>query len=190
MNILLLSELVDKDGTKIGGDYKIDQDNNMTASKLTTDDAVHMQRQGMSWYTNFGRTYYNEDDDTNEKAELPKKDKKKNKPKTKKKVVKKLKEKGKSKMDSLVEDIFTKKEFDKEFVQKRVKDLKLNGIPPLEVVRDTNPILIRKVNALKELIMKNDASGEEKAIILNFLLDMDMSDIPQDYKEELKKKIR
>ena len=33
MNILLLSELVNKGGTRIGGDYKIDQDNSMTTSR-------------------------------------------------------------------------------------------------------------------------------------------------------------
>ena len=81
-------------------------------------------------------------------------------------------------------------DFDKEFVEKRKKDLRLNGIESLESIRETNPILIRKVGTLKDLIEKNSASGEEKAIILNFLLDMDMTDVPQQYKDELKKKIR
>ena len=102
----------------------------------------------------------------------------------------KLKESGKNKMNSLIEDIYTKKDFDKEFVEKRKKDLRLNGIESLESIRETNPILIRKVGTLKDLIEKNSASGEEKAVILNFLLDIDMTDVPQQYKEELKKKIR
>ena len=75
MNILLIKELVNKDGSRISGDEKIDQDDNMTTSKITTDDAVRMQRQGISWYTNFGRVYYNEDDDTNDGVELPPEDK-------------------------------------------------------------------------------------------------------------------
>ena len=93
-------------------------------------------------------------------------------------------------MNSIVEDIFTKKDFDREFVDVRKKDLRFNGIESLESIRETNPILIRKVSALKEIIEKNSASGEEKAIILNFLLDIDMTDVPQQYKDELKKKIR
>jgi len=206
MNILLIKELVNKDGSRISGDEKIDQDNNMTTSKITTDDAVRMQRQGISWYTNFGRVYYNEDDDTNDGVNLPPEDeelkrKKGTKPKRKQKIQNpnigtpspknpKLKESGKNKMNSLIEDIFTKKDFDKEFVEKRKKDLRLNGIESLESIRETNPILIRKVGTLKDLIEKNSASGEEKAVILNFLLDIDMTDVPQQYKEELKKKIR
>jgi hypothetical protein len=207
MNILLIKELVNKDGSRISGDEKIDQDDNMTTSKITTDDAVRMQRQGISWYTNFGRVYYNEDDDTNDGIELPPEDKeipepkrkKGTKPKRKSPSIEKpnigtpepkLRENGKNKMSSLIEDIFTKKAFDKEFVEKRKKDLRLNGIESLESIRDTNPILIRKVSTLKDLIEKNSASGEEKAVILNFLLDIDMTDVPQQYKEELKKKIR
>jgi len=206
MNILLIKELVNKDGSRISGDEKIDQDNNMTTSKITTDDAVRMQRQGISWYTNFGRVYYNEDDDTNDGVNLPPEDeelkrKKGTKPKRKQKIQNpnigtpspknpKLKESGKNKMNSLIEDIFTKKDFDKEFVEKRKKDLRLNGIESLESIRETNPILIRKVGTLKDLIEKNSASGEDKAVILNFLLDIDMTDVPQQYKEELKKKIR
>ena len=201
MNVLFLSELVNKDGSRISGDEKIDQDNNMTTSKITTDDKVRMQRQGISWYTNFGRVYYNEDDETNDNVELPPKDKepkrkKGAKPKRKQKIQKpntgtpKLKEISRKKMNSIVEDIFTKKDFDREFVDVKKKDLRFNGIESLESIRETNPILIRKVNSLKEIIEKNSASGEEKAIILNFLLDMDMTDVPQQYKDELKKKIR
>ena len=212
MNILLIKELVNKDGSRISGDEKIDQDDNMTTSKITTDDAVRMQRQGISWYTNFGRVYYNEDDDTNDGVNLPPEEeelkepkepkrKKGTRPKRKPDIIKpdvgtpspinpKLRESGKNKMNSLIEDIFTKKDFDKEFVEKRKKDLRLNGIESLESIRETNPILIRKVGTLKDIIEKNSASGEEKAIILNFLLDIDLTDVPQQYKEELKKKIR
>lgn len=349
MNIFLLNELVNKDGSRIKGGDKIDQDNNKTTSKITTDDFVHMTRQGISRYNNYGRVYYGEDDESNEKAKLPKKDKKKRNPKKieekniklskkEKEIVNdilkevnnlneinlnKVKEKltsygkkglltlsillsimnglqanpsmaknimdvgvemidpteqnilysavigytqelidvamekgdtelagvlkevklhyealrdsktpktlspkankaahtilkkisetdditsyveygsgittslsinelGKVKMKSLIEDIFTKKEFDKEFVDVKRNDLRLNGIPELEVVRETNPILIRKVGALKDLIEKNSTSGEEKAIILNHLLGMDITDIPYEYKQELKKKL-
>jgi hypothetical protein len=63
------------------------------------------------------------------------------------------------------------------------------GIPKLEYIKETNPILIRKIMALKDIIEKNNATGEEKAIILNYLMDIDMSDIPKIYKQKLKNKI-
>ena len=186
MNVILISELVNKDGSRIKGDAKVDQDNNMTTSKITTDDFVHMSRQGLSRYNNFGRLYYGEDDESKKDVKLPPEDKKQ-KRKKKKKNSPKLKENNK--INSIVEDIFTKRDFDKEFVDKKFKDLKLNGIGNLESIRDTNPILIRKVGALKDIIEKNSTSGEEKAVILNHLLGMDISDIPHEYKQELKNKL-
>jgi len=186
MTILFLNEFVDKNGARIKGDLPINQVNNKTTSNSTTDDFIAATRQNAwSRYTNYGRvTYIGEDDE--EDVELPKKDKEKKKPK---KVKNPLEEESKRKMDSLIEDIFTKKDFDKEFVNKKQSDLRLNGIQPLDAIKETNPILIRKVQNLKELIEKNDATGEEKAIILNYLLSIDMTDIPVEYKNELKKKI-
>ena len=125
MNVILISELVNKDGSRIKGDAKVDQDNNMTTSKITTDDFVHMTRQGLSRYNNFGRIYYGEDDESKKDAKIPKKDKKKKKPKK----AKKIKESGRLKMNSI------------------------------------------------------------KAVILNHLLSMDISDIPNEYKQELKKRL-
>jgi hypothetical protein len=191
MNLILISELINKDGTRISGDKKIDQVNNMTASNLTTDDFVSTTRQGISFYNNFGRVYVGEDDDTNDGVKVPDGDKPKKTKKSKKHspMSTKLKENSKKRMESIIEDIFTKKDFDKEFVEKKTKDLKLNGIQDLEVIKETNPILIRKVATLRDVIEKNSTSGEEKAIILNYLLSMDTTDIPTEYKEELKKKL-
>lgn len=190
MNIFLISELINKDGTPIGGNVKINSNNDYSASKLTTDDYIDSTIQGLSFYNNFGRTAYLGEDDE-EDVKLPKKDKEKIKPKKAriKRKKSKIKESGENKMRSLIEDIFTKKDFDREFVEKGVKDLRLNGIQDLESIKDTNPILIRKVSALKDIIEKNSASGEEKAIILNHLLSIDMTDVPVEYKEELKKKL-
>jgi hypothetical protein len=186
MNIILISELINKDGTKISGDERVDQSNNMTTSKYTTDDYVKSKRQGISFYNNWGRRYFGEEEEHADVEELKEKQKTKN---PKKKKLKKLEEASKDKMSSLIEDIFTKKDFDREFVGKKTGDLRLNGIQDLEVIRETNPILIRKVSALKDLIEKNSTSGEEKAIILNHLLGMDISDIPYEYKQELKKRL-
>jgi len=228
MNFLLLKEFINKNMSTISGDEPVNQINSMSTSSSTTDDFAGMTRQGISRYSNYGRVYYQEDDE--KEVDLPKRDKEKIHPKPaknleekkkKKSLVRKpmsknlgkdltnnvkmdkpigkifsfgksnLKEVSKDKMDELIEDIFTKKDFDKEFIDKKnVSDLRLNGIQPLDSIRETNPILIRKVVNLSELIEKNDVSGEEKAIILNYLLSIDMVNIPSEYKEELKKKIR
>jgi hypothetical protein len=184
MNILFLNEFIGKNGAKIRGDEPINQSNNATASQSDTDTHIGDTRQG-GWnrFNNYGRvSYLGEDDDVEDQ----------DKPKKKKNKIKKnvsLEEVSKHKMDSLIEDIFTKKDFDKEFVQKTKSDLRLNAIPEIDTIRDTNPILIRKVQNLKDLIEKGEATGEEKAIMLNYLLSMDVTDIPVEYKNELKKKI-
>jgi hypothetical protein len=209
MNIPLLSEFVKKGGGPIKGDHKVDQVNNMTASNLTTDDFVAMTRQDVSRYSNYGRIYYAEDDETNDGVEvpeedMPKKPKKPNskpsgKPKTpspwkkpkEKTNLNKLKEASKNSMNSIIEDIFTKKDFDTDLVKKyKDSQVRLNGIPDIEVVKTSNPILVRKLDALRGLIDKSGLSGEDKGVVLNYVLNIDMSDIPQEYKSELKKKIR
>jgi hypothetical protein len=193
MNIFLLKEFVNKSGSRIKGDYRIDQVNSMTTSPasppVTTSDYVNSTRQGMSRY--MYRSFYGENDETND-AEIPEEDKQKKYPKNgKKKVVKKLKESSKVKLDELINDIITKKNFDSDIINKiKTSELRLNAMPSLDIVKETNPILVRKVIALKDILDKNEPTGEELAIILNYILDTDMSKIPNQYKEELKKKIR
>lgn len=194
MNLPFLKEFIDRYGVKISGDEPINQSNNMTASDLTNDDKVVTSRQGISRYFNYGRIMVGEDDEEN--VELSPQDKKKIKPNLKSKKRKphslksELKETSKNKMDELIEDVFTKKDFDKDFITKKnISDLRLNAIQPIDTIKESNPILLRKVVILKDLMDKDDITGEEKAIILNHLLSIDMTDIPQQYKEELKKKI-
>lgn len=179
MNIVLLSELVNKNGSRISGDYKIDQDNSMTTSPseppVTTDDFIKATRQGKSMF--MYRSFYSEDNEENKDAKLPKKDKKKKNPK-KAKTNKKIKE-----------SVFTKKDFDKEFVEKQTNSLIKNEIPKLESIRDTNPILIRKVSLLKDIIEKNNTSGEELGVILNHILSMDLKKLSKEYKDILKNKL-
>jgi len=222
MNILLISELVNKNGSRIGGDYKIDQINSMTTTPatppVTTDDFMKATKQGKTLY--MYRSFYTEDDESGDNVELPPKDKPvktKKESKKKSKIEKerkrkehqqamidanrtpshkrsyakadKLKSESKNKMTPLIEDVFTKKDFDREFVKKGVNHLVTSNIPDLEGLRETNPILIRKVSALKDIVEKNNSTGEEIAIILNFLLSMDLKDIPSEYKNLLKNKL-
>ena len=89
MNIILLSELVKKNGSRLGGDYKIDQDDSMTTSPAeppsTTDDFIKTSRQGKTLY--MYRSFYTEEDDDKD-VKLPKKDRKKINPKKAKKKIK------------------------------------------------------------------------------------------------------
>lgn len=180
MNVILLSELVKKNGSRIGGDYKVDQINSMTTSPseppVTTDDFMKTTKQGKTLY--MYRSFYTEEDEEDKKVKLPKKDKEKKYPK---KAEKKKK---------IKEEVFTKKDFDREFVDKHVSLLNNKEIPSLEGLKETNPILIRKVSALKDIIEKNNSSGEEIAIILNHLLNLDLKDVPNEYKNILKNKLR
>lgn len=187
-----LSELIDKSGAKIKGDKPL---NPGATSSLTTDDKIKMSRQtAMPKY--LYRGFYGEEDETNVDAKIPekksgKKSKKKPTKKSKKNIKKSLKKESRNKMKNVIENIFTKKDFDRDIVDNfKYSDIKLNGIPGLETISDTNPILIRKTSILKDIIEKNNATGEEKAIIINHILGIDMTDIPQAYKSELKKKIR
>lgn len=188
MNILL-KELVNKFGAPIGGDYRIDQDDSMTTSPTTppttTDDAIKYQRQGPNRF--MYRSFAREDNEENKDVKLSKKDKIKKHPK---KAKQEIEESSRFKMDELLEDIIDKKSFDRDILDKlKQSRMESNGIPDIETIKETNPILIRKVMALKDIIEKNNATGEEKAIILNYLLGLDMTDIPSVYKQKLKNKI-
>ena len=104
----------------------------------------------------------------------------------------KISESSKNKMKSMVEDIVDKK-FPKEVVDKikKYSDINKNGIPDIEVISEENPLLVRKVKNLIDIITKNQATGEQKGVILNFLVNnIDTIDIPSEYKKEIIKKIR
>ena len=104
----------------------------------------------------------------------------------------KMEESSKKKMKNMVEDIVDKK-FPKEVVDKIKKygDIKKNGIPDIEVISEENPLLVRKVKSLVDIIEKNQATGEQKGVILNFLINSICTvDIPVEYKNEMLKKLR
>jgi hypothetical protein len=95
-------------------------------------------------------------------------------------------------MKSMVEDIVDKK-FPKEVVDKITKygDVNKNGIPDIDIISEENPLLVRKVKNLIDIISKNQATGEQKGVILNFLINnIGTTDIPMEYKQEMLKKLR
>ena len=112
--------------------------------------------------------------------------------KTGKKSKEKIKKSSKKKMGEMVEDIVNKK-FSKEVLDK-VKingDINKNGVPDIEIISDENPLLVRKVKNLIDIISKNQATGEQKGVILNYLINnIGSTDIPMEYKSEMLKKLR
>jgi len=104
----------------------------------------------------------------------------------------KIEESSKKKMKNMVEDIVDKK-FPKEVVDKIQKygDINKNGIPDIEIISEENPLLVRKVKNLIDIISKNQATGEQKGVILNYLINnIGTIDIPMEYKQEMLKKLR
>jgi hypothetical protein len=182
---MVISELTKKGGAPIGSGkgsgYNIHMDNAKTQTGddeeglgQTMDDTVVMQRQGPGRFYKNGHLHIGEsdEDEVDEDSDET------------------LEESSKQKMKGVLEDIFSKKDIDSTIVKRmRDNEFRANGIPPLETMTDSNPIVVRKVNLLKDILNRNTVSGEEKGIIINALLDTDMYDIPQEYKNELKKKL-
>jgi len=96
----------------------------------------------------------------------------------------KLKEASRKKMEEYVEDIISKKNLSKDVLSK-------NGIPDVDNISEDNPVLVRKVKSLIDIIEKNQATGEQKGMILNYLINnIGTVDIPAEYKQEMLKKLR
>lgn len=101
------------------------------------------------------------------------------------KIKRKIKETSSDKMKGMVEDLVTKQ------ITKDVFNLKKNGIPDIDVVSEENPILVRKLKNLIDIVGLNQATGEQKGVILNFLIDnIGIVDIPTEYKQEIVKKLK
>lgn len=155
-----LTELVDEKGGKLQGDEHVDQAGSATTSVDTTDDHVKKTRQGVPMF----RRYYSEEEKEDET----------------------LDEVAKGKMKKVLEDILSKKKYDKDVID-RVKYS--NGIPEVDILKDTHPVLIRKIAHIKSLLDRDEVGGDEKAILINSLLSVDLTDIPGQYKRELARKL-
>lgn len=111
----------------------------------------------------------------------------------------KMSESSKKKMKHLIEDIVDKNFSDEtkknlstrlDKLKKQV-DINKNGIPDIDVISEENPLLVRKVKNLIDIIEKNLATGEQKGVILNYLINnIGTLDIPTEYKKEMIKKLQ
>lgn len=209
----ILKEFVNSDGVRIGGNnVKLSVDNSKSASNSTMDpmfnpkDGTQLKNSVVQSTRQQG---YNDNpfsliplpsrvvgsadidymEDEKENKKWPKKKDTKKPPFSNPK--KKIKEASKAKMEEYVEDIVSKN-FSKDVLDKIKSDgeIRRNGIPNIDVIEE-NPVLVRKVKNLIDIIEKNQATGEQKGIILNFLINnIGAVDIPVEYKQEMLKKLR
>lgn len=95
-----------------------------------------------------------------------------------------------AKMKKIIEDL-TNKDNDREMVKRyNNNDVNRNNIPDIEELSTTfkKPIVAKKAQGLLDSFGMNRLNGEEIGIALNFILtNIDTNSIPQDYKNILKK---
>jgi hypothetical protein len=213
----IIQELVNKNGSKLGGDnVKLSIDNSKSASNSTMDpmfdpeDGDQLKNSSIQSTRQQGyRGWYSLVPMPSVKTPVPNTinvsdnvsymEDKKEKPCKHCKgegckicTKNKIKEASKSKMEEYVEDIVTKK-ISKDVLDKVKKggDIRKNGIPEIDIIAEENPVLVRKTKNLIDAIKSNLATGEEKGIILNFLItNIDTIDIPVEYKNEMLKKLK
>lgn len=173
-----VDELVDPDGTFIDGDESHETTSQIkTAPQQTTDKFAKTAKQPLplvyGWngtrYSHgmrggLGDTMYEEDDVELDEAEL--------------------------KMAKMVEDILTKKLSQKDIVNKQdIADINRNQVPDLEELgsRFNKQNIASNIKTLISNIKADKLSGEEKAIIINYILQgIGTEDIENDYKNILK----
>jgi len=169
-----LDELVDTDGSPIGDGEGSDR-NPISNSEIetspqgTTDDHAKNAIQPNRYFYGFGGTAYSHGHRVQGES-----------------VEDRIAE---TKMKKIIEDL-TNKGQDRDMV-KRYKDTDVNRneIPDLEELATTykKPIVAKKAQALLATFDMNRLNGEEIGIVINYILsNIDLSDIPQDYKNLLK----
>jgi len=171
MKIKNLKELIDDTGSIIAGDRTISHD---FGSNKTADEYEKLSRQGASNFYGY-RRWWGEDDDKKPHNKLA--DKLQNNPKKFYEILKR------NNKESRFEDYFTKDESSnsedmmREMLEDIVKNKTSNDIIPsvedteimsLEMYSDQDPILVKWVMLIKELL--GDRGNEERIIIINDLL--------------------
>lgn len=173
-----LDELVDADGSPIGGDnnsgnYTPTNDSEIeTAPQGTSDDHANAAIQPNRLYYGLDGGSYSHGAHVRGES-----------------VEDRIAE---AKMKKIIEDL-TNKVTDREMVKrKNNSDVNRNSIPDLEELSTTynKPIVSKKAQALLNTFEMNNLNGEEIGIVINYILtNVDLSSIPQDYKNILKRTI-
>ena len=94
-------------------------------------------------------------------------------------------------MRKMVEDILSKKSNNTDIVKKgRTSDVNRNNIPDIEDLSDTQMIIVGKLKDLIDSMGSTNMNGEDLGFTLNyFLSNVDTSQIPNDYKNIIRKQL-
>lgn len=165
-----LSELVDADGSPIEGDRNpVSNSEIETAPQATSDDYETTAIQPNNYYRNFGSTPYSRGHIVQAETEIDKI--------------------AEAKMKKIIEDL-TNKSDDRDMVKRfNNTDVNRNSIPDIEELATNlnKPIVAKKAQELLKTFNMNRVNGEEIGIVLNYILtNIDINDIPNDYKTILK----
>lgn len=171
-----LEELVDADGSPIGDSEGSDRNpvNNSeieTSPQGTSDDHAKNAIQPNRYFYGYGGSAYSHGRVNSESVED------------------KIAE---SKMKKIIEDL-TNKGQDRDMVKRyKDSDVNRNEIPDLEELATTyqKPIVARKTQELLKSFDMNRLNGEEIGIVINYILNnVDLSEIPQDYKSLIRRNL-
>jgi hypothetical protein len=178
-----LTEFVDKNGSMSDGNLRTTNNSEIeTGPSLdfdergvppTTDDVVRMTRQRNSFYDSFMVT---------------------NQPLTKDDF------KGRNRtiylenrIKNIVEDALSGKTYDTDIIQRNVMDINKNNIDDIEELRSDkkNLILLNRVRRLITDIKNSNADSRTKGVLLADILNsVDFSDIPNEYKNFIREKLK
>lgn len=169
-----IEELIDADGSPIEGDEVHNNDSEIEVPNAQTSDEFKSQAIGpRSYYNLYGGTPYSRGSRHGM-------------------TVENIDEIAKDKMKKMVEDVLSKQNGNAGMVNRRnISDIDRDGIPDLEELSNTKPMIDRELKKFINMISRIQLTGEEKGIVLNNLLqNMNIEDIPNDYKRFLAQNLK
>jgi len=169
-----IDEFVDSDGSIIDGDESYETTSQIqTAPQQTTDKFVQTARQKFRYPYGYMGTPYSHGDTGNVKEGEDEQI-----------------DEAQLKMEKMVEDILSQKISQKGLVQKQnVSDVNRNSIPDLDELSSkfNKQNISSNIQTLINGVNSEELSGEEKAIVLNYIIqNINTSNIENDYKNILK----
>jgi hypothetical protein len=175
-----IEELVDTDGSAIGD--KKGSDRNPTndteievPDQQTSDEFATQAIQPNRYYYGIGGTAYSHGARVQSEGELSES------------------ELAEAKMKDMIENLMGNRTDNRDMVKKyRDSDVNRNEIPDMEELATTyqKPIVVKKTQEILKTMEMNKLSGEEVGIVINYILNnVDLNQIPQDYKRLLRKNL-
>lgn len=169
-----IEELVDADGSPIEGDRNPTNDSEIeTAPQATSDDHAKNAIQPNRYYYGVGGTAYSHGARVQSESEID--------------------EVARRKMEDMIENLIGQRAGDTDMVKRyQDTDVNRNQIPDLEELATTfqKPVVAKKAQEVLKTMEMNNLSGEEVGIVINYILtNVDLSQVPRDYKALLKKNL-